>query len=160
MENEVNQKQDTGKKPFYKRWWFWLIIVVIGMGLLGAIIGGTTDSTDNGSHYNNNSQSQSQSQSTATLGEKNALRRAQVYLRYSAFSRQGLIEQLEFEEYSLSEATYAVNNCGANWNEQAKKKAAQYLRTMAFSRQELIEQLEFEGFTHAQAVYGAEANGY
>lgn len=98
--------------------------------------------------------------SNATVGERNALRRARDYLSTMAFSKQGLISQLEFEGFSATEANYGANNCGANWNEQAKRKGAEYLRVMAFSRQGLIEQLEFDGFTHEQAVYGAEANGF
>ena len=65
-----------------------------------------------------------------------------------------MVEQLEFEGYSYSEATYAADNCGADWYEQAVKKAEDYLEVMAFSRSGLVEQLEFEGFTHDQAVYG------
>jgi hypothetical protein len=66
-----------------------------------------------------------------------------------------LIEQLEFEGYSHSEAVYAADNCGADWNEQAVKKAKQYLEHSSFSRSGLIDQLEFEGFTHSQAEYAA-----
>ena len=99
-------------------------------------------------------------QDTATMGEKNALKKAQDYLAFTAFSYTGLIDQLEFEGYTYQEALYGVNNCGADWNEQAAKKAAQYLEFMAFSRQGLIEQLEYEGFTHEQAVYGVTQNGY
>lgn len=95
-----------------------------------------------------------------TTGEKNALQSAKQYLTIMAFSYSGLIEQLEFEGYSTSEATYAADNCGADWNEQAAKSAKEYLSIMSFSRSGLIEQLEYEGFTHEQAVYGAEANGY
>ena len=71
-----------------------------------------------------------------------------------------MIEQLEFEGFSTSEATYAADHCGADWNEQAAKKARQYLEYSAFSRSELIDQLEFEGFTYSQAVYGVGENGY
>lgn len=95
-----------------------------------------------------------------TMGEKNALKKANSYLSLMAFSYTGLIEQLEYEGYSTEEATYAVDNCGADWNEQAAKKAEDYLNTMSFSRTGLIEQLEYEGFTHEQAVYGVEAAGY
>lgn len=95
-----------------------------------------------------------------TLGEQNALQKAYQYLEYSAFSYTGLIEQLEFEGFSTSEATYAADHCGADWNEQAAKKARQYLEYSAFSRSELIDQLEFEGFTYSQAVYGVGENGY
>lgn len=99
-------------------------------------------------------------QDTATMGERNALKKAQDYLDFTAFSYTGLIDQLEFEGYTYQEALYGVDNCGADWNEQAAKKAAQYLEFMAFSRQGLIEQLEYEGFTHEQAVYGVTQNGY
>ena len=71
------------------------------------------------------------------------------------FSKKGLIRQLEFEGYSTTEATYAVNNCGANWNEQAVRVAKNYLNTMGFSKQGLIDQLIFEGFTDDEATYGA-----
>ena len=91
----------------------------------------------------------------ATFGEQNALSKAYQYLQYSAFSYTGLIEQLEFEGYSHSEAVYAADNCGADWNEQAVKKAKQYLEHSSFSRSGLIDQLEFEGFTHSQAEYAA-----
>lgn len=97
---------------------------------------------------------------SATMGERNALDTAKSYLKYSAFSYTGLIDQLEFEGYSASEAKYGADNCGADWNEQAAKSAQSYLNIMSFSKQGLIEQLEYEGFTHEQAVYGVEHNGY
>lgn len=95
-----------------------------------------------------------------TLGQKNALASAKSYLKHSSFSYKGLVEQLEFEGYSNSDATYAVNNCGANWNEQAAKSAQSYMLHSSFSREGLIEQLEFEGFTHEQALYGVKSVGY
>jgi nitrite reductase/ring-hydroxylating ferredoxin subunit len=95
-----------------------------------------------------------------TVGERNALRSANNYLSVMAFSYTGLIKQLEFEGYSRDEAIYAVDNCGADWNEQAAKSAKNYIDTMAFSRSGLIKQLEFEGYTREQAEYGADAVGY
>ena len=92
--------------------------------------------------------------SKISVGKQNALRQANQYLNAMAFSYSGLIEQLEYEGYSTEDATYAVDHCGADWNEQAAKKAEEYLNTMSFSRSGLIEQLEYEGFTHDQAVYG------
>jgi len=76
-----------------------------------------------------------------------------------AFSRQGLIDQLEFEGYSTADATYGVDAQNADWNQQAALKAEEYLDLMAFSRSGLIEQLEFEGFTSSEAAYGADAVG-
>jgi Host cell surface-exposed lipoprotein len=87
-------------------------------------------------------------------GQENARQQAESYLDYSAFSRKGLIEQLEFEGYSTADATYAVDNVTVDWNEQAALKAKDYLDYSSFSRSGLIEQLIFEGFTRAQAEYG------
>ena len=84
-----------------------------------------------------------------------ALQKAHDYLNYSAFSRTGLIEQLEYEGFSKDDATYAVDNCGADWKKQAVLKAKQYRGYSAFSHKGLVEQLEYEGFTHEQAEYGA-----
>lgn len=97
--------------------------------------------------------------SDMTTGQANALRSAQNYLDFSAFSYEGLIDQLEFEEYSTDEATFAADNCGADWNEQALKSALSYLDFSAFSYEGLISQLEYEQFTHEQAVYGADNCG-
>lgn len=54
-------------------------------------------------------------QSSETLGQKNAVSKTKSYLDYTAFSYTGLIDQLEFEGFTTEEATYAVDNCGADW---------------------------------------------
>lgn len=97
--------------------------------------------------------------SSVTTGEKNALSSANNYLRFSAFSYEGLVEQLEFEGYTNAEATYAADNCGADWNAQAVKSAKNYLSFSAFSYSGLVSQLEFEGFTIAQASHGVDNCG-
>lgn len=95
-----------------------------------------------------------------TIGEKNALSSARTYLSNIELSHSGLIDQLEYEGYSTDEATYAADNCGADWNEQAAKAAQNYIDTFSFSRSGLIEQLESEGYTREQAEYGVNAVGY
>ncbi len=105
------------------------------------------------------SASSSRSSYTSSRGEQNALNRANDYLEFMSFSRSGLIDQLEFEGYTTSEAEYAVDNCGADWDEQAVLKAEEYLDFMSFSRSGLIDQLEFEGFTYDQASAAATAVG-
>ena len=99
-------------------------------------------------------------QSAPTTGQKNALSTALQYLSVLSFSRSGLIDQLEYEGFTNEEAVYAVDNCGADWNEQASKCAKHYLELMPFSRQELVDQLLYEGFTQSQADYGVRQNGY
>jgi hypothetical protein len=97
---------------------------------------------------------------TETIGQKNARESAESYLQFAAFSRQGLIDQLEFEEYSTEDAEYAVDVLDVDWKEQAAKSAEAYLEFTAFSREGLIDQLVFEGFTQEEAEYGVTAVGY
>ena len=158
--------QDKVKKPFYKKWWLIVIVVIVVLAAIGAGSGGD-DPADTQAPTNQNQEVQDTSTDEPvenapdmTLGEKNALAKANDYLSIMAFSHNGLIEQLEYEGYTTEEATFAADNCGADWNEQAAKKAQDYLDTMAFSRDGLIKQLEFEGFTKKQAEYGAKAVGY
>ena len=89
-----------------------------------------------------------------------ALGAAKDYLDSSAFSYEGLRQQLDYEEFTAEQCQYAIDNCGADWNEQAAKSAEQYLSFSSFSRQGLIDQLMYEGFTQEQAEYGVTQNGY
>ena len=91
-----------------------------------------------------------------TLSRASALQQAKFYLEYSSFSYSGLIKQLEHENIPHDDAVYAVDNCMANWNEQAFKEAKAYLDSAAFSYLGLIRQLESEGFTPEEAKYGAD----
>ena len=94
-----------------------------------------------------------------TAAQENAIGTAKDYLESGHFSRSGLINQLEFEEYSKADATFAVDHITVNWNEQAVGTARDCLETGHFSRGGLINQLEFEGYTRAQATYAANKVG-
>ena len=94
-----------------------------------------------------------------TVSQKNAIRSAENYLNFTAFSKSGLIDQLEYEGYSNADATYAVDNIEVDWNAQAVKAAQNYLDFTAFSRSGLIDQLEYEGYTTEQATYAVDQVG-
>jgi uncharacterized lipoprotein YddW (UPF0748 family) len=94
------------------------------------------------------------------MGQQQAVAKGENYLDIVGFSRQGLIDQLVYEGFSETDATFAVDQIAPDWNEQAAKKAQNYINTLSFSRQGLIDQLIYEGFTEAQAEYGAKAVGY
>lgn len=94
-----------------------------------------------------------------TVSQQNALRAAGDYLKFSAFSRPGLIHQLEYEKYSIEDSTWAVDRVTVDWNAQAAKSAADYLKFSSFSRSGLVEQLLYEGFTPEQAEYGVSTTG-
>lgn len=102
--------------------------------------------------------------SALSMSERNALREAESYLNYQAFSRQGLIDQLSSEygsQFPVADAEKAVSfleeNNMVDWNEQAYKGAVEYLNYQAFSRQGLIDQLSSDSgsqFTREEAEYG------
>jgi hypothetical protein len=94
-----------------------------------------------------------------TINQANASKSAASYLALFSFSRSGLIEQLSFEGFSVEDATYGVDNQGADWYAQAAKKAAEYLKLSAFSYQSLVDQLIYEGFTPEEAVHGVNTTG-
>jgi hypothetical protein len=95
-----------------------------------------------------------------TVSQSNAVRSGQSYLDYSGFSRSGLIGQLEYEDYSTGDATFAVDYLAPDWNAEAAETAKSYLEYSSFSRQGLIDQLIYEGFSSAEAEYGVTAAGY
>jgi hypothetical protein len=102
---------------------------------------------------------------TLTNQQQNAARSAQSYLSFTAFSRQGLIDQLSSaygDGYSVQDATIAVDSLNVDWNAEAVQSAKAYLKISAFSCNGLIQQLDSpygEKFTVAQATYGAQQAG-
>ena len=84
-----------------------------------------------------------------------AIGMAYNYLDYTAFSKGGLADQLEYEGFSPSVAIYAVNHIRVNWRKQAVRMARNYLSYTHFSCSGLIDQLVYEQFSYANASYGA-----
>ena len=93
------------------------------------------------------------------MSQQQAVKMAQNYIAYTAFSKSGLVEQLKFEGFVNEDATYAVENIDVDWKEQAVKMAENYLDYSAFSKSGLIEQLIFEGFSEEFATYAANEVG-
>ena len=79
---------------------------------------------------------------------------ARNYLNYTAFSRKGLISQLQFEGFGYRTAAYAVDHITVSRRYQAFRKAKEDLDYTVFSRSGLYDQLRYEGFTVTQATYG------
>lgn len=151
-----------------------IITVVLAIGVIG-YIGGLGNSDDKVPTSPSTEVSETETtdvepavekeEPEMTKAQENAYKSAKSYLDFSAFSRDGLIQQLSSEYgegYKKEDAEFAVNlleeNNEVDWNEQAYKSAKSYLEFQSFSLDGLIEQLESEygeGFTHEQAVYGA-----
>ena len=107
----------------------------------------------------NQSENPSDTEPKISMGKRNALSRASYYLNITSFSRDGLIKQLEYEGFTTEDATYAVNNCGADWYEQAAKRATEYIDGSSFSYIGLVNELKHDGFTVEQAEHGAASVG-
>ena len=99
----------------------------------------------------------------SSLAQQNAIASAKQYLQFDAFSKLGLIGQLDSRAVGFSKAlaTYAVNHISVNWNAEAVKSAKSYLKLEPFSCSGLVQQLDSSavGFTPSQAEYGAKKVG-
>lgn len=160
------------KKPFYKRVWFIILIIVIALFIIGGSLGDSGDSSSQTKQTQTVQEKPAKEQTAKekkqaeidkmTASQKNAYKSATNYLSVMAFSKKGLIKQLSSEVadgYSKEDAKFAVEfiekHHEVNWKKQAYKTAEEYLDSQSFSESGLVEQLEYEGFTHGQAVYGA-----
>ena len=99
------------------------------------------------------------SQPAKAWSEHAALETAETMLESAAYSKTELISQLTTHGFSLPEAVFAAENCGADWNDMAAKRAQFHINNIPLSRTGLIELLEEEGFTSAQAEFGTESLG-
>jgi hypothetical protein len=155
-------------RPWFRKKRFLLPIILLLIIVLSTAAnqGGTTDSSFEESSSAPSAQATSNDEaevstkpdySGETVSQENARESAETYLRFSSFSREGLIEQLVFEDYSEADAEYAVDVLEVDWSEQAAGSAENYLSFSSFSESGLTDQLIFEGYTRAEAEYGVAA---
>ncbi len=94
-----------------------------------------------------------------TVGQKNALKKAESYSKTMHMSKSGIYKQLtsEYGEgFTAEEAQYAIDNIVVDWNANALEKAKSYQTTMNMSKSRIYEQLTSEygeGFTAEEAQY-------
>lgn len=94
-----------------------------------------------------------------TTGQKNALKKAELYAEKMNMSKQGVYEQLTSEygeKFSAEEAQYAIEHIKIDWNRNALEKAKSYQTEMSMSKSAIYDQLisEYgEKFTQEEAQY-------
>lgn len=137
------------------RWGVVLVAAVVVIALLVSV----GNSLDREPERNTYQDDYSYTPNTPKTGSEKALEKALSYLRMGGFSKNDLIDQLEYENFSSSEITYAINNCGADWKQQALIKAKSYLRVGGFSEESLTDQLEHHEFTSAEVSYAIQNCG-
>lgn len=167
----------TPKKKKKFHWWYILIALII-IGALGSLGGNDESPAQNSEQLVQEDTPQAETpEQTETINaedpgkledttdpgwsveQKNAMASAKSYLNFTGFSHDGLIGQLEYEGYPTDVATWAADNCNADWNAEALESALSYLDFTAFSYSGLIDQLEYEKFTTEQATYAADNCG-
>ncbi len=96
-----------------------------------------------------------------TASQAQARGSAEQYLDVTAFSREGLIDQLvNGESFSKADATYGVDAQKADWKQQAALSAKQYLDISNFSHAGLVDQLvNGDKYTKAEAEFGVNKVG-
>ena len=82
-----------------------------------------------------------------------AFRSAETYLQMGVSGRQ-LVEQMILEGCTTEEAEYILENCDADWMEQAVIAARGFREYRDMSDEELLDLLIFQGFSKEEAAYG------
>lgn len=160
-------------KKFYKRWWFWAIIVI---AIFIGAIGGNDSSDSNLDTSTKKELSQNEKTKEKVPAEekteavvsteekipteyKSALKKAKIYSDTMNMSKAGLYDQLTSEygeKFAQEAAQYAIDNVEADWKENALKKAHTYQESMSMSPSAIYDQLisEYgEKFTQEEAQY-------
>ena len=160
------------KKPIYKKWWFWVIIAVVAIGIIGSINGGNESSTntDNGSSVvqsgdetNNDTTDNKTDSNKITVADFSAMSKADI----ENWATTNKVTVKFSEEYSDSIASGSVISQSKNANETVKegatikvviskgkkpsieyqnalKKAESYSKMMHMSKQKIYDQLTSE----------------
>lgn len=152
------------KKPFYKKVWFWVLAVIIVIGIGGAAGSNSNDTAGRdkepiASKGENKQNEEAKAEDNIPTEYKSALRKAKTYSDTMYMSKAGLYDQLTSEygeKFTEEAAQYAIDNVNANWKENALKKAKSYQETMAMSPSAIYDQLvseHGEKFTEEEAQY-------
>jgi hypothetical protein len=160
------------KKPIYKKWWFWVIIAVVAIGIIGSVNGGNESSTntDNGSSVvqsgdetNNDTTDNKTDSNKITVIDFSAMNKADI----ENWATTNKVTVKFSEEYSDSIASGSVVSQSKKANETVKeggtinvviskgkkpsieyqnalKKAESYSKLMHMSKQKIYDQLTSE----------------
>lgn len=145
------------KKPFYKRVWFWILVVLVIFIGSAAVSGGNDSSSSSSSSSSAKSSSSSSSHVSAT--KVAALKSAQTYSDTMHMSKQGIYDQLTSDagdKFDDASAQYAVDHVKADWNKNALKVAESYQKDQNMSPEAIRDQLTSDAgdkFTQDQADY-------
>ena len=161
------------KKPWFKKWWVWVIAAVLLIGGINAATGGNdqpaekpaaeetpaaeTEKAPEPEKVEEPAEPEKPAEPEVPAEYKSALNKAQTYSDMMQMSKAGIYDQLTAEygeKFSAEAAQYGVDNVEADWKQNALEKARTYQETMSMSPEAIRDQLtaEFgEKFTQEEA---------
>lgn len=167
------------KKPIYKRPWFIVLAILVGLIFIGNLFGGGDNQKAQAPTQTAQKETPAKESSTEPAQEpasdvetpeepkvskeyENALKNAESYSENMHMSKQGIYDQLisEYgENFPAEAAQYAVDNLQADYKKNALEKAKSYQDGMSMSKESIREQLTSEygeKFTQEEAEYAVE----
>lgn len=168
---DENGRTYVQKKPFYKRFWFWVLVLIVIFGV-GSQLGGDSSSENAASSDSSTTKTDSQSltvtkdsssKSNVPTEYTSALNKAKTYAKTMNMSKQGVYEQLTAdagEQFSAEAGQYAIDHLtDIDWNANALAKAKSYQDDMDMSPDAISDQLTSEAgeqFTPDEAAYAVQ----
>lgn len=166
------QKQPKAKKPFYKRWYTWVIAIII-------VIAATSGNEETVAPTETKATTiEAPSKEAAPKAEepkaeapkedntpkefKSALKKAEMYAKTMDMSKAAIHDQLTSEygeKFPVEAADYAMSTLVFDWNANALSKAKMYRDTMSMSGEAIRDQLvseHGEKFTEEEANFAIE----
>lgn len=116
----------------------------------------TTASSSDAKKASDSAETTANESSPFESAKEAAVAEAKGFLEKANYSYTGLYNELLYMGYAEEDAKYGVDNCGADWNEQAIKRAKALASQGDYTEENLVEKLESEGFTQEQASIGAQ----
>lgn len=150
------------KKSWYKKWWVWVIIVIVGIAAISATADNKdeiSDKVDNASKDISDTVSDTKKKADVPAEYTSALNQADSYANTMHMSKKGVYDQLVSEyggQFSAKAAKYATDNVKADWKKNALQKAKDYQSQQSLSPEAIRDQLTSsagEKFTQAEADY-------
>lgn len=165
------QKQPKEKKPFYKKWYTWVIAIII---VIAATSGNeetvapteteatTIEPPKEAAPKAEEPKAEAPKEDNTPKEFKSALKKAEMYAKTMDMSKAAIHDQLvseHGEKFSPEAAEYAMSKLVFDWNANALSKAKMYQDTMDMSVEAVRDQLvsDFgEKFTEEEATFAIE----
>ena len=151
--DEFDDEEPEAKKPIFKQWWFWVIVGVLVIAIVGAVIGILLKGRTSSTVPEPSPTMEPAATETPEPTEEPVEPTEEPMEIVDIVDEPGDAEAPPTSEGDDAEQSAASPTLG---EENALNSAKSYLEVSPFSWSGMVDQLEFEGYTHEEAVYGAD----